>query len=224
MHTWLPTWCFDCQKLILKSDRSDTPQLCQRCYQKVPHNTTPGCQHCGLPHESSLCTEKWARQITSFHAVFNYEEPIPRWISSLKYSSSFIAGKILQHFLDNWLTENSTYLETVDILVPIPIHPLRLRRRGFNQTRYLLNNQHQFPLKKTILRRIRQTPHQVGLSRKQREKNLRNAFKVTDSLKGKTVLIFDDVCTTGQTLGEATQVIKQAGAHRIDALVLGRAL
>ena len=224
MRNWLPAWCFNCQKLIRIADRSETPQLCRTCYRNLPYQVDNNCQKCGLPHETSLCSEKWAEHITRFTTVFKYEEPIPRWISNLKYSRSFNSGKVLLHFVNKWFYENSGYLEIVDFLVPVPIHHLRLRRRGFNQTSYLLRTQFTSFPKIHILRKVRQTPHQVGLSKHYRGKNLKNAFSVATDLSGKTILVFDDVCTTGRTLGEVTHCLKQAGAERIDMLVLGRAL
>ena len=223
MHFRLPTWCFECQELILTADRSSSPLLCQTCYQNVPFSTESGCEKCGLPHQTPLCKENWARQISHFHALFVYKDAIARWISSLKYSRSFIAGKILAHFVDYWFAENQNYLNSIDLVIPVPIHPLRLRRRGFNQTRYLLKNQTRYTGSSSLLKRIRQTPHQAGLTRRNREKNLKHAFEASTTLKDKRILVFDDVCTTGQTLGEICLSLKQVEAHRIDVLVLGRA-
>lgn len=223
MHFRLPTWCYECQQLILTADRSPTFLLCRQCYHEIPFKSESGCDKCGLPHLTASCDEKWALQISRFQALFEYKEAIARWISSLKYSRSFIAGKILLHFLDKWFAENQAYLNTFDLIIPVPVHPLRLRRRGFNQTRFLLKHQSDRIAKLSLLKRTRQTPHQAGLSRRQRKKNLKSAFEVSANLKGKRVLVFDDVCTTGQTLGEVAFCLKQAQADRIDVLVLGRA-
>ena len=223
MHFRLPTWCYECQKLILDADRSPTSLLCRHCYRNIPFKSDPSCEKCGLPHATFSCDQKWAGQISHFKALFEYKDAIARWISSLKYSRSFVAGKILLHFVDNWFADNQDYLDSLDLVVPVPVHPLRLRHRGFNQTRYLLKHQSARTANISLLRRTRQTPHQAGLSRRQREKNLNSAFEVRTNLKGKRVLVFDDVCTTGQTLGEITLCLKQAQADRIDVLVLGRA-
>ncbi|MCP4754886.1 MAG: ComF family protein [Proteobacteria bacterium] len=189
----------------------------------MPFITDPACLKCGLPHDSKGCADDWTEHISRFQAIFAYESPVQKWIGSLKYSRGLIAGKILQDFVKGWFLSNSEYLSKIDILLSVPIHPLRLRQRGFNQAAYLLNTQRRLPNESSLLRKIRRTPHQASLSRADRKKNLRDSFEVAKSLEGKTALLFDDVCTTGQTLGEIAKCLKRAQAERIDVLVLGRA-
>jgi predicted amidophosphoribosyltransferase len=104
------------------------------------------------------------------------------------------------------------------------MHPGRLFNRGFNQTVYLLNKQKEIPIDTKILKKKAWTAQQAGKGRKERIANLKNTFQITKDLSDKKVLLFDDVCTTGQTLSEASRAVKKAGARQIDALVLCRSL
>ncbi len=222
MISLLPGWCFVCQTFIFKNNRSLSPFLCDTCYQNLPYCRDPACRKCGQAHKTGNCRETWAKHISRFQYLFNYEDPIHAWIGGLKYSRNFIAGRILQNFVKEWFDANIEYLQEIDFLLPVPVHPLRLRHRGFNQAVYLLNKQTRIPVQTSLIGKIHQTPHQAGLSRTQRKKNLRDSFEISRPLKGKRILLFDDVCTTGQTLGEVCKGLKKAGAERIDVLVASR--
>lgn len=217
-----PTWCFECQSFITSKLRSDSPYLCCGCYRKLPLLTAQTCLKCGLFHSSDSCDQEWAQHISRFQAIFAYQDPIQKWISSLKYSRRFMAGRILRGFIKEWFDSNTEYLAEIDLLLSVPVHPLRLRHRGFNQTTYLLNVQRQFPLFHNLIKKTRPTPHQASLLGSARKRNLSGSFAVTKSLHGKNVLLFDDVCTTGQTIGEISKCLLSKGAERIDVLVLSR--
>ena len=113
---------------------------------------------------------------------------------------------------------------TYDFLVPVPLHPKRLRRRGFNQARLLLRVWPQTPTD-GLLVRVRHTQTQTGLNRRQRRRNIRGAFEVTDGdvVAGGRVLLVDDVFTTGATVNECARILRTAGACRVDVLTLARA-
>ena len=125
---------------------------------------------------------------------------------------------------------------SIDFIIPVPLHTRRLRQRGFNQAYLLVRD---FPglwtaatgshpgwsISNTILLRSRNTPSQTGFDRKDRLKNLRDAFTVkgSEKIKGKRILLIDDVYTTGATSGEAAITLLEAGALTVDLLVLVRA-
>jgi ComF family protein len=181
------------------------------------------CRHCGLPHTTVKCDQKWARQIKSFDYIFPYTEPLRHWITSLKYSRNLIAGKVLQKLVSLWISENSSKFENVDLLLPIPIPQNRLRSRGFNQTTYLLNSQTILKSDLSIIKKIKTTPPQAGLSKVQRSKANEKSFQVMQDIQGKNILIFDDVCTTGQTISAVSNLLKKAGVGEVRVLVLCRA-
>ncbi len=125
--------------------------------------------------------------------------------------------------------------DKADIVVPVPLHWPRMRKRGFNQAYLLIRHWPKlleksgiegycFRLGRNVLVRTRKTISQVGLGRKERQKNIRNAFKVSDrsQIEGKQVLLVDDVYTTGSTIKECAKILLRTGAKRVDAITLAR--
>jgi len=220
----IPVWCFSCKKYISSELKSPSTYLCNICYQKLPFTEKALCPKCGLKHALTSCHNTWARDITQFKSIFNYQEPISGWISNLKYFRNLFAGKILQEFIADWFNQHQLTIETIDVLLPVPLHVTRLHWRSFNQTVYLLKKQKQLPVRSNVLKRIRKTPHQAGLGKKNRHQNMKNAFSVKKCVSQKSVLLFDDVCTTGTTIGELCQVLKAAGVENIYVLTLARVI
>ncbi len=114
-----------------------------------------------------------------------------------------------------------------DVIIPIPLHPKRLRDRGYNQSALLareLGRQLQLPVAEDLLVRTRATAPQVGLDALQRQENVRNAFRCVGPIaETKRVLLVDDVCTTGATLAAAAVALRDGGAQTIWAYTLARA-
>lgn len=115
--------------------------------------------------------------------------------------------------------------EEFDLIVPVPIHRKRLVARGYNQTVVLgerLSNAIGIPLDRYTLVKTRDTLPQVGLARKKRKKNLRGSFGISEfgTVQGKSVLLIDDVATTGSTIAEASKTIMKADAAKVCVLVL----
>ncbi len=116
-------------------------------------------------------------------------------------------------------------LNCIDALIPLPLHPQRLRERGFNQTMELtlgLASQLQLPIHAHALSRQRDTEHQARLSARARWKNVRRAFAAHGNLTGQRVLLIDDVMTSGASLHEASRTLLAAGASEVWTLVLAR--
>jgi ComF family protein len=124
---------------------------------------------------------------------------------------------------DYWLTHPTQS----DMIVPVPLHRERLRKRGFNQAALLaheLSKQINLAMDDTTLVRHRATAAQVGLDVQQRRINVRDAFRcTTNRLAGRHVLLTDDVCTTGSTLEACTAALHEGGADSVQALTLARA-
>ena len=118
-------------------------------------------------------------------------------------------------------------LPVVDVIVPVPLHSTRLREREYNQSLLLAHRMSTYlkiPLNYTVLRRIRETPPQTSLTKHERLKNLRRSFvvKTPQSLKGKSILLVDDVYTTGTTVNECAKVLDKAGAENVYVVTLAR--
>lgn len=195
--------------------------------------TEPYCRTCARPVEYDIgaetrcapCTARppvWARA----RAALRYDDASRGEILALKH-----AGK--REKLDamgRWMgAAGRELLETADYLVPVPLHPFRLAKRGFNQSVWLaaaVSRQTGVPLLHSALRRKRPTPTQGGLSARARSKNVAGAFAVRrgsiDKVKGRRLVLVDDVYTTGATLRSCARVLKKAGAANVDVLVLAR--
>ena len=120
-------------------------------------------------------------------------------------------------------------LDDADVIIPVPLHPARYLTRRFNQSAELarqLAAQSGVPFDPAILLRTRRTRQQVGLGVNERQDNVRGAFGVPDGMRvrvaGKSVLLIDDVYTTGATVKAATKVLKKAGVAAVDVLVFAR--
>jgi ComF family protein len=152
------------------------------------------------------------------------QEAIHRW----KYQ-----GKIaLTSFFGEWMTERLyRYWDPnlLDLLIPVPLHPRRLRERGFNQALLLvkeLSRRTGIPYGKRFLQKVRPTVPQVNLNGLEREKEVRGSFYSIgeEEVEGKSILLVDDVYTTGATVNECSKVLLAAGAERVDVLTLAHAL
>ncbi len=128
--------------------------------------------------------------------------------------------------MDAWLNE-ITEIPSADVLVPVPLHPIRLAARGYNQSELLAERLGQLlsvRVDHTVLARVEDTPAQVAVPPKERWANVRSAFQAADhAFAGKAVLIVDDVATTASTLRAVAAVVARSGALRVDALVIARA-
>jgi ComF family protein len=113
-----------------------------------------------------------------------------------------------------------------DRIVPVPLHPDRLRSRGYNQSLEVarpIARQMKIPLDTTLLQRIRKTPQQQGLSATERRSNLRNAFALTSRPSELRILLIDDVMTTGETVRECSRTLIAGGVGEVQVAVVGRA-
>lgn len=156
-------------------------------------------------------------------AAFVYGGPLADAIARMKYAHRPDLARPLGFLLANVA---GGYAGLVDRVMPLPLHPARLRERGFNQSALLARAVAQalgLPLDTASLRRLRRTADQAGLSRALRAENVRAAFGVRAPLPGARVLLIDDVRTTGATLAEAARALLEAGCAEVRTLALARA-
>ena len=152
-------------------------------------------------------------QLLDFQAsVYRYEGRAGQAVRRLKYERRTGLAKFLGEEMFG-LANREGLLG--DLVVPVPIHWTRMVSRGFNQSDLLSK---EFPEGNLVLRRARPTQAQAGLTHDERLKNLSGAFEVIGNVAGKTILLIDDVVTSGQTARECSQVLKQAGAREVGVL------
>lgn len=153
-----------------------------------------------------------------------YTFPIDALIHALKYQANLAIAPILADLL---ITKLEFVDSKPDVIIPMPLHPLRLRERGYNQaielSRYLARHM-KIPLLPDSCNRIRHTPPQTELPWKDRHKNIRNAFRCEMDLSGQRIAVVDDVMTTGATLNELAKILRRQGAVEISNWVVARTL
>jgi len=202
--------------------------LCAACAADLPW-LVHACRRCALPlpaeAPSGLCPTCLTNPpaLDACDALFAYRPPIDHWIHALKFNRDLAAARLLGELLAGRINDAA---DPPMALLPVPLHAARLRQRGYNQARELARPLQRMglPLAKCDCRRRKHTAAQSGLPAKQRRHNIRSAFSVRTSLAGRDIMLLDDVMTTGATLNELAGTLKAAGASRVRAWVIARAL
>lgn len=199
--------------------------ICAGCTADLPPAPSPACPQCGeattLGERCGACMKDppaFARTV----ALFRYEFPVDRIIHALKYAHRLPVAPWLGRRLARHLVAAD-----FDLVVPLPLHPDRLRERGFNQSAEIARSLARdlgLPLEAASLVRTRATPPQAELPLKARAKNVRGAFECRSDLAGRRLLLVDDVMTSGATLRECARVLQLHGAGEITVAVAARAL
>lgn len=225
----LPPACLCCDKPLTISIGL---LFCPDCLAQLHLITTPLCPGCGRAylkaaggdHHCGTClTKGW--YFNAARAVLLYEDPAKALIHRFKYQGKTACLKSLSLLMTR-LPHLTDFVKEAHWIVPVPLHSGRLRQRGFNQA--LLLARAFFPkdhrLQVDFLRRIRPTPPQTGFNGAERRRNLKNAFAVTEPgrIRGKKILLVDDVFTTGTTADECARTLKKAGAAEVLVLTLAR--
>jgi ComF family protein len=151
-----------------------------------------------------------------------YDGSVLAAIHHLKYQRQLIYARFLGQLLA--VSRAADLVAAADLVVPVPLHPRRLRWRGFNQAILLAQNFPDVPLGREILIRRRPTLPQVKLSPQERQTNVKGAFVVPDpaAIKDKSLLLIDDVYTTGATVKECARALRRAGVGNVEVLTVAR--
>lgn len=219
----LPGVCVVCQR---PSDRD--ADLCARCEPALRPLERP-CLTCALPLPAGdyasprcgRCLGEPARLARTV-AAFAYAEPASSLIAGFKYRAALEKGRVLGDLLTERVRAQYGAQPLPQLLVPVPLHPARLRERGFNQALVLarqLGAALHIPVAAEALQRIRHTPSQQGQSARERKRNLRGAFRVNEEcplLECASLALVDDVVTTMSTVRELARVLR----HRHPALTI----
>lgn len=214
----LPERCRSC-------DAPGVP-LCPACLGDWPRLPDERCAYCALPTAANGDCPVCALEAPPYDYCFTpfvYAAPLDAAISAWKFGDRLDWTRALARA---WMTAMGSQPPSQPAcLIPVPLHAARLRERGFNQSELLarhLGRAYGIPVR-GLVRRVRNTPHQVGMSKAARRENLRTAFRLRGNPPAH-VAIVDDVLTTGSTLREIAQVLRSAGVERIDAWILARAI
>ncbi|HEX8236272.1 MAG TPA: ComF family protein [Abditibacteriaceae bacterium] len=220
--------------------------FCAACQASLHPIEAPLCERCGIPFDPQLHTaaECAACRTNRYHAappyetlrsVFAFEGALRHAVHRFKYQDKTALAAPLAGLLHNFLLQSSTRerhipAENLGAVVPVPLHAWRRYRRGYNQSELLARELARLLDVPMIdaLTRVRHTTPQVELRKKQRRDNVRGAFAMREAahrygVEG-AVLLIDDVCTTGATLGECARVLREAGFSSVYALTLARQL
>lgn len=232
-NLFLPIFCRECGISLLTEENGF---FCPHCWSKPERIERPFCTGCGRPHrerigfgitDNFLCEECRASAPRPFRYAFaacDYEGAIEDAVKLLKFGDRpRLAGPLAEEVMR--FMEREVNVDAYDAVVPVPLHRVRHRWRGFNQAELIAERMMPlFPRARldTSLKRIRPTRTQSRLEGAERLANVRGAFAVDPgaSFEGETVLLVDDVMTTGGTVGESARALRRAGAATVDVVAV----
>lgn len=181
---------------------------CPVCGAETAEGVCASCREKVKPFVSRITPDG----LDGFTAGLQYGEAVREVVHRFKYGNA----SYLAHFLSSWIQFPDEWADFV--IVPVPLHPSKLRERGYNQSELLsreLSLRSGFPVQIGWMRRIRNTGTQTELSVEERRRNVQNAFSAAPACKGSTILLIDDVCTTGSTLSACAHALRIAGASAV---------
>lgn len=203
--------------------------LCAGCAADLPRNLN-ACARCALPFggpapSGTLCG-RCQKRLPPFErclAAFRYEGAVPSLVAGAKYAGRLNQARLLGQCLAGAVSETDGPLPQA--LVPVPLHPSRLRERGYNQALEIARSAGRelaLPLDPGCCARVLATPPQAGLDERARRRNIRGAFSVRGQDLWSHVAVVDDVVTTGSTVAELSLALRRAGVSRVDVWAVAR--
>lgn len=226
----LPCTCVGCGAIT-----ADDGGLCGRCWSELAFITPPFCARTGLPLPADslgqgplLSAEARATPpaYDRARAAVEFTDLARKLVHDLKYADRHDVARPMARLM---ALAGRELVADADLVVPVPLHPLRLWRRRFNQAALLARHlapTGRLTIRADLLRRQRSTPSQTRLGRQARHANVAGAFSTCGDaaslLPGRRVLLVDDVCTTGATLDACARALRRAGAAHVDAVTFAR--
>jgi len=223
-HWLLPQTCAHCREDLPPEGQAP---LCDRCRKSLCLCEPPFCLRCAEPIAGgkALCRSCSNRPFACrlVRAAFLYRGPVPSLVHAFKYRGRQTAARAAGRWMA-CLLPRFPELSGHDTVVPVPLHPRRLRERGYNQAGLLAEELARIAGRPVLdlLQRAKLTRPQWDLDRQSRHKNLAGAFLAAPQARGKSVLLIDDVCTSGASLEECGRALHRAGAARVAAYVFAR--
>ena len=212
-----PPHCLICQTSL----EPETRFVCKTCWSEFKVLPQPL-----LPVSQLDILHDQAAHFVQSLAIYFYSDQIQYLIHTMKYKNMpgicVLFGNALGH-----LIREHHFLRDIDLILPVPLHPIRYRERGFNQAELLarqiggLNN---VPVDGKVLKRLRYTDQQAKFSKQERARNVCGAFGIAHQsvVENKHIAVVDDVLTTGSTMNECAKILKQSGAKHITTITIVR--
>ena len=217
---------FPAQPCVLCGSMSHDGLWCRACDADLPYLTAAHCPVCALPTPSGeVCGHCLSHPPLFTHttAAFGYSFPLDKLIQAMKYGEQLALARAFAQKLALRIDKDAL----PDYVIPMPLHPAKLRRRGFNQSLLIaatIARELNLKLLPNSCQRLRDTPPQSALPFKERNQNVRDAFRCDVDLTGKRIAMVDDVLTSGASLNAFAAAIKKQGASEINTWVIARTL
>lgn len=221
-----PPRCAVCAKTLAMKEWKDG--LCTACKEHIPYLAAESCLRCGAKTErNGLCGDCLRTfAFEGFCAAFPYRD-VRKAIHLFKYKGAKEFGRGLGLLMADYLRQSHGWmLSQTDVVMPVPLHPKKEKRRGFNQTMLLcrtLSEETGLPVMEHGLTRKRDTVAQSRLSAEERKRNLKDVFEAAADVEGKRILLVDDIFTTGATCNECARALYRAGAAWVGVFCLSAA-
>jgi len=219
----LPSWCVVCGEELPWDAR--VASCCVSCWGTLPKITQTKCVSCALPLPGNLhCIECLADPLPVdwCEAWGAYRGALEKLLQALKFEHHDFLDDALASLLEETLRDRE-----FDVIAGVPMHAAKERKRGYNQAELLaraLSRRIEIQCDMTLLTRRRDRGTQSSLPKRDRAANVRGAFAASSRVKGKSILIVDDICTTGETLRACAAALTAAGAARVCAVAVAKAV
>lgn len=217
-------WVFPTKCLVCNREVGEGSLFCSSCFTKIVTIDYPFCDVCGRMLESSfdnVCGAccAYSPSFDKARSLFLYEYPSKRIIMKIKKDADSFAAEHCTRLL---FLRYQDIIRKSDFIVPVPSHWSRLLRRGFNPAdviAYALSKVSSKPVRK-ILKRIKRTSYQKDKGTRERIENVQGAFRCREDLPGKSIVLVDDVMTTGATLSECARALKSMGCREVICITI----